>query len=178
MASTLRTNTFGLFLGTVLGATLAACTQNLEPETPTEEFRRREPAWISGQVMGVDQVPIDQYNDSTVHVIVTTEGEQKVRLALGPGWYMDENGLTFAPQQHIQFQGQPDPNGTYVARSVRSGDRTIELRNPDGSPRWPNKTAPGGSAPPAAPTPQPSEPVAPVAEPPPGPPVAPAPTAQ
>jgi len=99
--------------------------------------------------MGVDRVPIDQYNDSTIHLLVTTETNENVRLELGPGWYMDENGLTFEPQQHIEFRGQHDPNRDYVAHSVRRGTQTIQIRNPDGSPRWPNKGTSGAGTQPA-----------------------------
>lgn len=128
-------------------ATFLGCGQSQpRPEAPQDEFRRREPAWISGEIMGVDRVPIDQYNDSTVHLLVTTETQENVRLELGPGWYLDENGLTFEPQQHIEFRGQHDPNGGYVAHSLRRGSQTIEIRNSDGSPRWPNKGSTGSGA--------------------------------
>jgi hypothetical protein len=78
-----------------------------------------------------------------------------VRLKLGPGWYMEENGLTFEPQQHIEFRGQPNPDGSYVAHSLRRGQRTIEIRNPDGSPRWPSRSTPVTPASPAV-TPAPN----------------------
>lgn len=136
--------------------TAALCTSVLacshgQPETPTEEYRRREPMWISGEVMGVDRIPVDQYNESTIRLIVTTEADENVRLELGPGWYMEENGLTFEPQQHIEFRGQPGAGGAYVAHSLRRGQKTIELRNSDGSPRWPNKTAPNAAPAPKSP---------------------------
>lgn len=134
--------TLGLLLHTAVAATLSACSNQSPPETPTEDFRRREPMWISGEIMGVDRIPVDDYNESTVQLTVATEGDPDVHLKLGPGWYMDENGLTFEPQQHIEFQGTPDADGSYVAHSLRRGQQTVELRNPDGSPRWPNKTSP------------------------------------
>jgi hypothetical protein len=139
--------TLGLW---VIGASLPACGHG-QPETPVEERRHREVAWISGQITGVDRIPIGEYNESTVHLIITTEGEENVRVKLGPGWYMEEEGLTFAPHQHIEFRGQPDPaDGSYVAQSVRRGVQTLELRNADGSPRWPSKQAPGGNTSPSA----------------------------
>jgi hypothetical protein len=143
---------FGLLITSAVCATFVGCG-HAQPEAPTEEYRRREPMWISGQIMGVDRIPVDEYNESTVQLIVTTEADENVRLKLGPGWYMEESGLTFEPQQQIEFRGQPDgADGSYVAHSLRRGQQTVEIRNADGSPRWPNKTAPS-KATPTAPAP-------------------------
>lgn len=145
-----------------------ACHQG-ESETPEQvqhrEMPQREPQWISGQVMGVDQVPIEQYNDSTVHLTVATEGEQQVRLELGPGWYLNEQGVAFEPQQHIEFRGKRAGEGnTYVAHQLRKGQQTVDLRDDSGTPRWPNKAlVPTPTAPtvsPAAPAPPPPGPPA------------------
>jgi hypothetical protein len=145
-----RSVTRALLVASAVCTTLLACGHG-QPETPTEEFRRREPAWISGQIMGVDRIPVDEYNESTMHVVVTTETKENVRLDLGPGWYMEESGLTFEPQQQIEFRGQPNADGSYVTHSLRRGQQTVEIRHPDGSPRWPNKRAPGTPAPVAPP---------------------------
>lgn len=142
--------TFGLLATSATCTTLLACSQS-PPEAPTEEYRRREPMWLSGEVMGVDRIPVDEYNESTMQLIVTTETDENVRLKLGPGWYMEENGLTFEPQQHIEFRGQHNPDGSYVAHSLRRGQRTIEIRNPDGSPRWQDRSKPNSGSPAAAP---------------------------
>lgn len=124
------------------GGSLAAC-QHGEPTTPGNdiphnEMRQREPQWISGQVLGVDQIPIEQYNNSTVRVTVATEGKKNVHLELGPGWYLTEQGLAFEPHQRIEFRGHQDPDGEYIAHELRRGDQTIELRDPAGHPRWSN----------------------------------------
>lgn len=152
------------------GLVLAACqtTQPIAPsnsnvgeEFPHNEMRQREPQWISGQVMGVDQVPIEQYNDSTIHLRVTTDKNQDVDLELGPGWYITERGLVFEPHQQIEFRGQKNPAGdTFVAHQLRRGQQTIELRGDDGTPKWPTKPAPGVS-PAAAPPSATASPIAP-----------------
>lgn len=140
------------------GFVLAACqtTQPVSPsnrgdEVPHNEMRQREPQWISGHVMGVDQIPIEHYNDSTIHLRVTTDENRDVDLELGPGWYITERGLVFEPHQQIQFRGQKNPAGdTFVAHQLRHGQQTIELRNDDGTPKWPAKatpTSPSASAP-------------------------------
>lgn len=130
-------------------------------DAPPADGRRKEPAWISGQVMGVDRIPIEEYNESTVHLIITTEGDDNVRLKLGPGWYIKERGLTFEPQQRIQFRGKPDPSdGSFVAHELRHGEQVIEFRDADGAPRWPERAPePSGETanPPGAPSPAPAE---------------------
>lgn len=137
------------------GLVLAACqttqpiapsSSNMGEEVPHNEMRQREPQWISGQVMGVDRVPIEQYNDSTIHLRVTTDKNQDVDLELGPGWYITERGLVFEPHQQIEFRGQKTPTGdTFVAHQLRRGQQTIELRNEDGTPKWPAKSDPAAS---------------------------------
>lgn len=95
--------------------------------------------------MGVDRIPVDQYNGSTIRLLVTTEGDTKVRVELGPGWYMEEKGLSFEPKQRIEFRAQPGVNGdSYVALELKQGEKTVELRDQDGVPRWSGK-APEGS---------------------------------
>lgn len=134
-------------------------------DAPPADARHKEPAWISGQVMGVDRIPLEEYNESTVHLIITTEGDENVRLKLGPGWYIKERGLAFEPQQRIQFRGKPDPNdGSFVAHELRHGEQVIELRDADGAPRWPEhqpQSAEGAPSQPAAPTATPEGPPAP-----------------
>lgn len=140
-------------------------------DAPPADARHKEPAWISGQVMGVDRIPIEEYNESTVHLIITTEGDENVRLKLGPGWYIKERGLSFEPQQRIQFRGKPDPkDGSFVAHELRHGERVIELRDADGAPHWsehPQQPSTETPSQPAAPNPTHEDATAPATTPPP-----------
>lgn len=97
---------------------------------------QREPTWISGEVMGVDRIPIDQYNDSTVHLVVSTEAPETVDLELAPGWYVDEQGLAFQPNQRIEYRGHSNTAGKFTVYEIRRGDATIQLRDETGAPRW------------------------------------------
>jgi hypothetical protein len=102
----------------------------------------REPQWISGEVMGVDRIPIDQYNDSTVHLVVTTEAPEPVHLELGPGWYVQEQGLAFQPEQHIEYRGTPNATGGVTVYEVRQGASRVQLRNDSGEPTWQPRAKP------------------------------------
>lgn len=93
--------------------------------------------------MGVDRIPVDQYNDSTVHLTVTTEAQQPVHLELGPGWYVDENGLAFQPEQRIEYRGQAREDGAVTVYEVKQGQQRVQLRDENGNPRWQRSTSPG-----------------------------------
>lgn len=92
--------------------------------------------------MGVDNVPIDQYNDSTVRLLVTTDAPEPVRLELGPGWFVNKQGLSFEPDQRIQYRGSPNPNGSITVYELRHGETKVHLRNDKGEPDWEPHPAP------------------------------------
>ena len=142
-----------VMLSVTLGMSLcAACTVGpAQPPAPTPMTEPgREPMWIAGEVIGVDNIPIDEYNDSTVQLVVATEGEQKVRVRLAPGWFLNERGLNFRREQRVEFYGEPDPveQDLVVARGIRAGTTTLELRDPTGVETWKHiAPAPLGSGP-------------------------------
>jgi hypothetical protein len=112
-----------------------ACAST-ETSPPTAATPQREPGWISGEVMGVDRVPVDQYNDSTVRLVVTTEAPDPVQLDLGPGWYVDKQGLSFEPDQRIEYRGSQNSEGSVTVYEIRKGDSKVQLRDEKGEPRW------------------------------------------
>lgn len=92
--------------------------------------------------MGVDRIPIDRYNDSTVHLVVTTGAPEPVHLELGPGWYVEENGLAFQPEQRIEYRGHAKDDGAITVYEVRQGSSRLQLRDEKGNPRWQRSTQP------------------------------------
>ncbi len=110
-----------------------------QPTTPTSvDAPPREPLWIAGEVVEIDNVPIEEYRDSNVQLVVATEGDKKVRVRLAPGWFLTERGLQFQREQRVEFHGDPDPveQDVVIARGVRSGTTTLQLRDPTGLETW------------------------------------------
>lgn len=73
-----------------------------------------------------------------LHVRLTTASGD-VEVALGPTTYLAEIGASFRPQDEIQVTGAPPSNAApadFLARSVRKGEATYELRDAAGLPRW------------------------------------------
>jgi hypothetical protein len=73
-----------------------------------------------------------------LHVRLTTASGD-VEVALGPTTYLAEIGASFMPQDEIQVTGAKPSNAApadFLARSVRKGEATYELRDSAGLPRW------------------------------------------
>lgn len=69
--------------------------------------------------------------------LATASGD--VEVALGPTTYLAEMGASFMLQDELQITGAKPANGApadFLARSVRKGDATYELRDAAGLPRW------------------------------------------
>ena len=73
-----------------------------------------------------------------LHVrLTTTSGDLEV--ALGPTTYLAEIGASIMLQDEIQVTGAKPSNAApadFLARSVRKGEATYELRDAAGLPRW------------------------------------------
>jgi hypothetical protein len=74
-----------------------------------------------------------------VHLVVEPPGKKPVRVELGPGWFLDEHGLRFEPEQEVSVEAATvtrDGQSILVARSVRRGDSALELRDDEQRPLW------------------------------------------
>ncbi len=73
-----------------------------------------------------------------IHVRLTT-ADGDVEIGLGPVAYLSELGATFAAGDAIEVTGAKPKNDApaeFLARSVKKGDATFELRDAEGAPRW------------------------------------------
>lgn len=73
-----------------------------------------------------------------LHLRLTTASGD-VEVALGPNAYLAEIGAAFMLQDEIQVTGAKPSNAApadFLARSVRKGETTYELRDSQGQPRW------------------------------------------
>lgn len=79
-----------------------------------------------------------------LHLRLTTAAGD-VEVALGPSQYLADIGAAFLPQDEIQVTGAKPASAAnaantapadFLARSIRKGDSTFELRDAAGTPRW------------------------------------------
>ena len=67
------------------------------------------------------------------------KGEEPVRVELGPGWFLEEGKLHFDAKDDISVEGQRvTRNGSseVVAKTVRKGPTTLQLRDEEARPLW------------------------------------------
>jgi len=125
---------------------VAVCTLSLwlgACGTPDRTLPARSPALpgvytADGQVLGVER-PLPQDPAANVHLIFQAKGEAPVRVELGPGWYLHEGKLHFDPKDDVSIEGQRiDHNGDslVVAKSIRKGPTTLQLRDEHAEPLW------------------------------------------
>jgi hypothetical protein len=92
-----------------------------------------------GQVLGVER-PLPEDPATNVHLVFQASGEAPVRVELGPGWYLDEGKLRFNPKDDVSVEGQRvirnDGSSVVVAKRVRKGPTTLQLRDEHDQPLW------------------------------------------
>jgi hypothetical protein len=65
--------------------------------------------------------------------------QQPVRLVLAPGWYLDEQGLRFTPNESLRVEGtrgNEDGPTLIVVHRLQRGDRSYLLRDEREQPLW------------------------------------------
>ncbi len=93
---------------------------------------------VEGKITNVERMRMDTYGEQVVITVETPEGTDR-KVALGPSWYV--NGSAAAPMRGdkvvIETLALPrDPGNLLAARSYRSGDRELELRDARGVAGW------------------------------------------
>lgn len=91
---------------------------------------------ISGRVVNIEQFGAGQ----GTWLQVQTD-QETVTVHLGPAWYLDSQEAEIAADDTIEVTGTRgtwDNGTTFVASEIKSGDRTIELRDDNGYPMWMN----------------------------------------
>ncbi len=92
---------------------------------------------VNGAVVSVDKFT-GRGRSYGLHLVLKTEKET-IPVHLGPGWYVEKQGLTLASGDQVQvtgsrvaFQGQP----AIIAQEVRKGGQVLTLRDASGTPVW------------------------------------------
>lgn len=93
---------------------------------------------LSGEVTKVDRFTPGRGIGYGVHLMLKTASET-IDVHLGPTWYVEQQGLTFAAGDklkvtgsRITYRGKP----AIIAGEVKKGDQVLKLRDAQGVPAW------------------------------------------
>jgi hypothetical protein len=71
--------------------------------------------------------------------LVLSVGSDRLEVMVGPSGWLSEQGMTIEKGDDLEVKGaRLDRRGTtvMVAQELSKGDRTVTLRDADGTPRW------------------------------------------
>jgi hypothetical protein len=129
---------FSLLLICVAGAQ----TQTAETEKPAQ-YDLKTVETVKGVVLAAPRPTPKGGMPERAQLTLKTEKE-KLIVYLGPGWFVEKQGMKIADLDQIQVtgsrimvQGKP----ALLAAEVRKGDQVLKLRNEQGQPLW--RGAPG-----------------------------------
>jgi|UniRef100_A0A7C3SJF7 hypothetical protein len=93
---------------------------------------------LSGEVTKVERFTPGRGMGYGVHLTLKTATET-ISVHLGPSWYVEQQGLTFAAGDKLEvtgsritYQGKP----AIIAAEVKKGDKVLKLRDAQGVPVW------------------------------------------
>ena len=93
---------------------------------------------ISGEVVSVEKTAPRKGMFYGVHLKVKT-GEKSVSVHLGPGWYIENQGIIIEPEDKVEITGSKvtfDGEQVIIASEVKKGDEVLKLRDGNGIPAW------------------------------------------
>ena len=79
-----------------------------------------------------------------VHLALETAGGKTVNVHLGPAMFIGMNNFYFLADDKVEVTGafvKHDGDVALWARQISKNGKTLTLRSPDGTPRWPFATA-------------------------------------
>jgi len=124
----------------VLGA--VATISAIQPP-PAGKYDPANEATFGGVVTGVVSVTGPDGNVG-VHLNLKTATGTIVKVELGPAVFIGMNNFSFFAEDLILVKGayvSHDGDVAVWAREISKGGKTLALRGPDGTPRWPVVTA-------------------------------------
>ena len=93
---------------------------------------------ISGEVISVEKNSPKKGMFYGVHLNVKT-GEKTVSVHLGPGWYIENQGIVIEPEDKVEITGSRvtfEGEEAIIASEVKKGDEVLKLRDGNGIPAW------------------------------------------
>jgi hypothetical protein len=93
---------------------------------------------FKAEVLKVETFTSRRGRQTGVHLVVKTD-QETIPVQLGPSFFLEQQGITFAPQDKVEVTGSRVnlPRGpVIIAREVKKGGQILKLRNADGIPLW------------------------------------------
>jgi hypothetical protein len=124
-----------------LSSAIMACQPRpFPPELPRHPNGPIADASVStrGLVVSVER-PRPEDSKSYVHVLISAEDRQPIRLILAPGWYLDQHGIRFEPEQAVTASGKRAVHGgqpSIVVERISTSQGTLLLRDEQDHPVW------------------------------------------
>jgi len=111
------------------------------PYTPYECAARGvcRPLTITGKVSRVFTETLQDNMYPGMAIIVDTPDRGKVRVHLGPVWYLERQAFSLEPGQEVRVQGvclEEKGQTRLIAAEVTVGDSVLKLRDLEGKPMW------------------------------------------
>jgi len=135
----MKSLTLSLF---VLGLGVIATTAAAQPPEPGRYDPRVEASY-GGVVTSVVSV-VGPDGNVGVHLNLKTATGTIVKVQVGPAMFIGMNNFSFLTEDQILVRGayvSHDGEVAVWARQISKDGKTLALRNPDGTPRWPSVTA-------------------------------------
>ena len=132
-----------LALALILALTLACGPENQGGPGPEDEavydrmYDSKTVETVRGEVVSVAKIA-DRGKGYGVSLILKTNRET-IRVYLGPGWFLEQQGLLFAPKDQVEITGSQitlQGKRTLIAAQVQKGGQSLKLRDPAGIPAW------------------------------------------
>jgi hypothetical protein len=98
-----------------------------------------KPMTITGKVSRVFTETLQDNMYPGMAVLIDTKDQGQVRVHLGPVWYLERQEFSLTPGQVVQVQGiclEEKGKIRLIAAQVKVGDSVLQLRDPEGRPRW------------------------------------------
>ncbi len=103
---------------------------------------------VSGEVVSVEQVANGRGGGVGLHAVLkTVKGD--IAVHLGPLRYLQSQGLDVRPKDQLEVRGSRvtyDGKPAILAAEVKTGDKSVKLRDDNGMPLWRGR-GPGRGAP-------------------------------
>lgn len=91
-----------------------------------------------GTVLSVER-PYPEDSKTFVHLVISPPDKQPIRAVLGPGWYLDKQGMRFEPNDVVRVAGRPSKHGGQSAIEVQELEQAGHhylLRDPQWHGAW------------------------------------------
>ena len=134
MTARLALSSFALSLVATIAAAQAPPAARYDPTVE---------ASYGGVIIGVVSVAGPDGNVG-VHLNLKTAAGTFVKVQVGPAMFIGMNNFSFLTEDLILVRGayvSHDGEVAIWARQISKDGKTLALRNPDGTPRWPSVTA-------------------------------------